>query len=390
VVVDRHAHVVSAAPQRAVQADDASRLITYVGLGWLGLVVTLLVITFVRVRAAAREEASTSGSALALEHLDSPREKPLGPRLPLPTLSRHAAGQVVPVVSPAGARLHVPEIVGLTAQSTARREQRPDISVLLQVGSRAGNVGQHAYAMLAIAVGVGGTAPSDYGLEWVTQRIATDAARGLAGAQPVSPSGVLKQTFAELHEDLRDRNLQHQTTHGLTVIAAVLMDGVAHIVSIGDSRAYVYSPFIGLRQITTDHSIVAALVTTRLLAPEALYTHPRRGYLYRCLGLNAQSQPDAFHVPLQRDDRLMLCTDTLWQTVRNSTTETILRGSPEPQQAGQRLMAMALQGSDRSRLGLIVARPLGNAEQRVASGVSTGHLGQEEAMNPRGIAPRGQ
>jgi serine/threonine protein phosphatase PrpC len=368
-----------------------AQVITVVGVFWLSLVVTLLLVTTIRARLLGRRDTLTrdgdDGGARRFGGWSR------GPRIPWRLWhwrSVYCSGQRVPVVAPDGGKVHVPEIAGMSARGSSNRGQLHDTSVLLRVGPSTAGMGRQPYALLVIAVGLARSSPRADTSAWVAHIIGDHAARGMEGDQPASPTGLLTQTLASIHSDLRERNVRLHTDHGVTVTVALLVGGVAHIASIGDSRAYIYNPIVGLRQITTDHSIVAALVANRLLSPDALYTHPRRGYIYRCLGLNAQSQVDAFQVALQSDDRLVLCSDKFWQALRHTSTEAILRTSQDPQQAAERLLSTALQTADGSQLCVVVARPLGTTTTSDIRPSTLKPASHEETLNQRGIASLGQ
>jgi serine/threonine protein phosphatase PrpC len=126
---------------------------------------------------------------------------------------------------------------------------------------------------------------------------------------------------------LYERNQQQPAMMGTTVTAALVFGRRAHIVSVGDSRAYLYRPATGMRQITRDHSLVAALVEAGLITPDEIYTHPKRNELTRCLGNTAEIEIDSFTVPLHIGDRLLLCSDGLWEMVRDSDLSQLMANS---------------------------------------------------------------
>ena len=71
---------------------------------------------------------------------------------------------------------------------------------------------------------------------------------------------------------------------GTTVVTAILKNGVAHIVHVGDSRAYLITPE-GAKQVTVDHSMVQEMVDTGSLTPEEARNHPQKNIITRALGV---------------------------------------------------------------------------------------------------------
>jgi serine/threonine protein phosphatase PrpC len=142
-----------------------------------------------------------------------------------------------------------------------------------------------------------------------------------------------------------------------TTLAAVLVVGTrAYIVNVGDSRTYLYREGSGLRQISHDHSVVATLVAFGEITPDEVYTHPERGKIYRCVGSDENVDVDDFVIDLCRGDMLLLCSDGLWEMVRDPAIARILQQYQDPTQASAALIDAALRGGGVDNVSAIVAR----------------------------------
>jgi len=98
---------------------------------------------------------------------------------------------------------------------------------------------------------------------------------------------------------------------GSTCVAA-FVDGstdTAHIVNVGDSRAYLCTEN-SIRQITTDHSFVQMLIDQGKITPEEKEDHPKKNMLIRAVGVEKDVAVDYFEVELG-GGKLLLCTDGL-------------------------------------------------------------------------------
>ena len=143
---------------------------------------------------------------------------------------------------------------------------------------------------------------------------------------------------------------------GTTLTAALVIDMKAHIVNVGDSRTYLFRESAGLIQITHDHSLVASLVAFGQITPDEVYTHPERSKVYRSLGHSPDLKVDTFSIDLSPRDSLLLCSDGLWEMVRDPAIERVIRGGGAPAIIADRLVQAALRGGGADNVSVIVAQ----------------------------------
>ena len=154
--------------------------------------------------------------------------------------------------------------------------------------------------------------------------------------------------YGDSHDD--DANL------GTTVTAVLVCDAEAVVANVGDSRTYLLRDQT-LTQVTNDHSYVGELVRVGILKPEALFDHPRRSLITRSLGMRNTVEVDLFPLTLQTDDQLLLCSDGLWEMVRNSAEiTTILSNTPTPAAATQQLINRANHYGGEDNIAVAIAR----------------------------------
>jgi serine/threonine protein phosphatase PrpC len=146
---------------------------------------------------------------------------------------------------------------------------------------------------------------------------------------------------------------------GTTLTAALVVGRRAYVVNVGDSRTYLYREGFGLTQVTRDHSLVATLVAFGEITPDEIYTHPERNKVYRSLGTKQEVEVDWFVLELQRHDTLLLCSDGLWEMVRDPQIAQILYSNQPPNNSPQRssdaLVQAALLGGGSDNVSVIVA-----------------------------------
>jgi PPM family protein phosphatase len=127
---------------------------------------------------------------------------------------------------------------------------------------------------------------------------------------------------------------------GTTCTAVVVLGDRAYVAHVGDSRAYMITKD-GLEQITRDHSMVQRLLELGQLTPEEAATYSRRNELYRALGFKDVLEVDALSRRLPPGSRMLLCSDGLWNHVEGPEIFNIVLNHPNPQEACNKLVALA-------------------------------------------------
>jgi PPM family protein phosphatase len=137
-----------------------------------------------------------------------------------------------------------------------------------------------------------------------------------------------------------------------TVVCAQIHRDSCEIVWVGDSRAYLYRQDT-LRQLTRDHSFMEQLLDEHELTTKEILEHPNRDKLTNFLG-GRLPQPSVTTVPLQKGDRVLLCSDGLTKELESPVILEILRGNPAAQTAVPALISSALSMGGRDNVSVIV------------------------------------
>ena len=108
----------------------------------------------------------------------------------------------------------------------------------------------------------------------------------------------------------QSRQFEEFTGMGTTLVAALIHGKRITVVNVGDSRAY-HVGKDGIRQVTTDHSLVQMMVQRGELTPERARTYPGKNFITRAIGTEPIVECDVFHMNAERGDSLLLCSDGL-------------------------------------------------------------------------------
>jgi serine/threonine protein phosphatase PrpC len=160
---------------------------------------------------------------------------------------------------------------------------------------------------------------------------------------------VLQQAVMEANRRIYTLAQERHSDLGTTVTAALVVGNQLTVANVGDSRTYLWREG-ELAVITKDHSLVAQLVAAGQIAPGEIYTHPRRNEIYRALGDPhlTGTEVDTFSYLLRPGDGVLLCSDGLWDFVRDPIINALIENGGDPQAICQALVdrANALGGED--------------------------------------------
>jgi len=138
-----------------------------------------------------------------------------------------------------------------------------------------------------------------------------------------------------------------------TLVTALIINNVAYIANIGDSRAYCIEGD-HLRQITFDHSLVASLVSAGEIEQEEIYTHPQRNMVTRYLGSENEIEVDYFKELLSPGKSIVLCSDGLWEMIKDIDLRDIILERSHAQVTCDKLVEKAKENGGVDNISVIV------------------------------------
>lgn len=187
--------------------------------------------------------------------------------------------------------------------------------------------------LFALADGMGGHPEGEVASQLALQTLSALFQRD-ARPRLADPKGFLLQAITAAHQEL----IRYAARKGMTdtprttVVACVLQEGAAHWAHCGDSRLYLVRADTLVAR-TRDHSY-AELQQTLALASANLEP-VNRNVLFTCLGSPGEPVIDSTGpVGLHRGDRILLCSDGLWDNLDDEritarlTTGSLAEGVP--------------------------------------------------------------
>jgi PPM family protein phosphatase len=111
---------------------------------------------------------------------------------------------------------------------------------------------------------------------------------------------------------------------GTTLTAAVIEGGRLSAAHVGDCRLYLARRG-RISQITKDHTVVAEHVRMGLMTAARARNHPERSMLSRSIGHELIVSVGRFSMPLIKGDRVLVCSDGLYNMLEERELELELR-----------------------------------------------------------------
>jgi len=168
----------------------------------------------------------------------------------------------------------------------------------------------------------------------------------------------LERSLDEADTRILDEALQHPELDGMgtTVTMAFHIGPRLCVVHAGDSRAYLHRQG-HLHQVTEDHTVTADLVRAGSLRPEQADNHPLRHVITNVVGGNDRGvRVQARAINLEGGDRLLLCSDGLYEMVDDERIAEALSSNAEPEAASRQLITLANEAGGRDNITVLIAR----------------------------------
>jgi protein phosphatase len=225
--------------------------------------------------------------------------------------------------------------------------------------ARSGNEDSHlrGRTVFAVADGLGGHRGGEVASAMAVEPLAALDGRDFADAgQAVEAlEGAIRSANRAILQ--RGRSDPELRGMGTTVTAAVAAGRALQLAHVGDSRAYLLREGAPLRQLTTDHTVVAEAVERGLLTRRQAAIHPQRGVVTRAVGLDLDVLVDLPEpLELAAGDQVLLCSDGLTEVVDDDRIAAVLAEQADGGDACGALIAAANRGGGPDNVTVVLLR----------------------------------
>ena len=209
------------------------------------------------------------------------------------------------------------------------------------------------FLLLAVADGMGGHAKGEEASKIALNAIARAVIPDLLNNTPFTK--ILEKGIQNANQDILDYTAKNPEASGMgtTSVCAVVKDNQIHLANVGDSRAYRVSDD-EICRVTKDHSYVQALIDEGDITEEQAREHPRKNEITRAVGIMPSIEVDTMKLTLDSDESLLLCCDGVIAHLSDDDIHKIIRDSPDPQTACQKIVDMANERGGSDNISLII------------------------------------
>jgi len=207
--------------------------------------------------------------------------------------------------------------------------------------------------IIAVADGMGGEKAGE-----VASRLALDGFQDLS--LPVTTEELVI-TIRQIHDAILDYGGRNCEARGLgtTLVGLVCIGNKVTVFNVGDSRVYRFRDGM-LKQLTTDHSLVQALLDAGQITREEAFHHPQKNIVVQSLGGSTATERLQVDIEPVRglfepNDMFLVCSDGLSDMVRDEEMEEILSRSTSVADAARALVAKANEHGGHDNITLVVA-----------------------------------
>ena len=181
---------------------------------------------------------------------------------------------------------------------------------------------------------------------------------------------LLEEAVKKVNYEIWEQQEKDASLTGMgTTLTILWVAGKEMIIGqVGDSRAYLLRDG-QLKQVTSDHSMVADMVRRGVLTEEQAACHPMRNYITRAVGTDDTLDVDMITIPRMNGDRWIICSDGHYGQISKQELEETAKIADLEEAAGK-LLELALEHGGRDNITLVLMQDESAAEEQEPAGTT--------------------
>jgi len=236
---------------------------------------------------------------------------------------------------------------------TLRIAWRTDVGLIRRNNQDAVILGN---GLMGVADGMGGHNGGEIASAGLRDGLLREAEQAVPGAE------ALTEAVRKVNLELWEQQEKDASLTGMGTTLTVLWPSETEMIigQVGDSRAYLIRGD-KMKQVTSDHSMVADMVRRGVLTEEQAACHPMRNYITRAVGTDEQVDVDVTVVRREHGDRWLVCSDGLHGQMDRAELERLAR-TEDLEEAADSLLKTALDHGGKDNISLVLIQDEGEFE----------------------------
>ncbi|MDG5788243.1 Stp1/IreP family PP2C-type Ser/Thr phosphatase [Evansella sp. AB-P1] len=218
------------------------------------------------------------------------------------------------------------------------------------------NLDEYGQLLVLVADGMGGHQAGDVASMMTKDLLLKKWDENNIKFSPKEAEAWLSDTVHEINRELFNHSKENPQCEGMgtTLVVAICNDQFVSVAHVGDSRGYIKDNN-GLKQITSDHSLVGELVRSGQITEDEAMHHPRRNVILRALGTDETIKLDVNTIHWDAGSYLLLCSDGLTDKIEDGDINKQLEIQESITNIADQLIQMAndLGGEDNVTIAIV-------------------------------------
>lgn len=223
-------------------------------------------------------------------------------------------------------------------------------SVVVMIPDEVRKLGEKG-VLAVVADGMGGHEGGEVASGIATSRV-SEAYYGASG----SPQQCLLKAFETANRQIYDHARKHPRLAGMgtTCTAVAVVNGLAYSAHVGDSRAYLIRG-AEIYCMTEDHSATMEMVKNGMITLSEARSHEERNVILRAMGTRSELEVACWSTPfpMRGDDRLLLCSDGLYEQIEDHELASIARTGAPAEACGE-LIRVAIERASTDNVSAVI------------------------------------
>lgn len=208
--------------------------------------------------------------------------------------------------------------------------------------------------LFIVADGMGGHRAGDYASRCTVETIV----ESVSACESENVETIIQSAVETANSKVFETSLANADMQGMgstVVVATCLEDGELVVANVGDSRLYLIGHKI--EQITRDHSLVEEMVRRGSLSREDARNRKDKNIITRAIGVSDVVEMDFFHVKLQENDTVLMCSDGLTNMLEDKEIKMIVDSRNDIVGKAQELVNAANRNGGKDNIAVVLIEP---------------------------------